>query len=84
MTEPWGAMECLFCHDRREIPQMLLADLHAMLQSEGYQGKLTEAGDAIAAICPTCERGDCPDCGQPVIEHQDDGGMVLCCDGRKR
>jgi hypothetical protein len=77
-------MECLFCGDRRDVPQMSLHELRVMLRARQYQGKVTKAGDAIAAICPICAVGDCPDCGQPVAGHQDEDGMVLCCDGTRR
>ena len=74
----------MFCRDRRDVPEMTLHELGVMIRARGYQGKLNEAGDAIAAICPTCEVGECPDCGQPVLDHRDEDGMVLCCDGRRR
>jgi hypothetical protein len=79
-----GVVECMFCGSQRVVPEVSLHDLAIMIRARGYQGKLTEKGLAIAAICPTCEVGDCPNCGHPVSEHCDDEGLVLRCDGTRR
>jgi hypothetical protein len=79
-----GCVECLFCGLWRDTPEMSLKELRAHLHSLGLQGKLNDAKDAIAAICPSCERSDCPECGHPIMEHQDEHGLVTNCDGTRR
>jgi hypothetical protein len=83
MHELHGVVECLFCKDREVVPEVSLHELGAMIRARGYRGKLNEAGDAIAAICPTCDVSDCPGCGQPVNQHRIEDGTVVCCDGSR-
>lgn len=79
-----GAVECMFCGNRQEYPQFTMRDLHRVAREEGFAGRLNDDRTALAAICPACGRGDCPDCGQPVSEHQTKHGKVTNCDGTPR
>jgi len=74
-----AAFACIICGDRMEFPDQTLRDLHRVARSEGYHGGLIEDGTALAAICPKCNSGPCPQCGQPVNGHELRDGRITNC-----